>query len=76
MKKTYLDEILTYYFNVKDLNEKYWKEDDNGFYTTNKEEINWFKRLNKAYNEIPYHTLITIKFNDYDSIIEYFERGY
>ena len=71
--KTYLNEIMTHYFDVQDLNEAKWKQDDEGFYTKDIEEIEWFKRLNKAYDNISQEDLVNIEFNDYDDIIVFYE---
>ncbi|MCC9273862.1 MAG: hypothetical protein K8V42_06185 [Enterococcus aquimarinus] len=72
-EKTYLNEIMDHYFDTMDLNENEWFEDDKGFYTYDKEEIKWFKRLNKALDNISEEELRTVEFNDYDAIIEYYE---
>lgn len=72
-EKTHLNEIMDHYFDTMDLNENEWFEDDNGFYTYDKEEIKWFKRLNKALDNISEEELRTVEFNDYDAIIEYYE---
>lgn len=72
-KKTYLNEIMEHYFDVQDLNEVKWQQDDEGFYTTDIEEIEWFQRLNKAYDNISQDDLVNIEFNDYDEIIGYYE---
>ena len=71
--KTYLNDIMTHYFDVQDLNTDKWTEDENGFYTTDQAEIEWFKRLNEAYDNIPLEELVCGYFNDYDDIIAMWE---
>ena len=74
MNKTYLNEIMKHYFDIQDLNTEKWLEDENGFYTMDKDEIVWFKQLNKAYANLSQEELETIPFNDYDDIIDYYKR--
>lgn len=71
--KTYLNDIMTHYFDVQDLNTDKWIEDDNGFYTTDQEEIEWFKRLNEAYDNLTPQELRDGDFNDYDDLIAFYE---
>ena len=78
--KTYLNDIMTHYFDVQDLNtDKWnlnadkWAEDENGFYTTDQAEIEWFKRLNEAYDNLTPHELRDGDFNDYDELIAFYE---
>lgn len=71
--KTYLNDIMTHYFDVQDLNTDKWIEDDNGFYTTDQEEIEWFKRLNEAYDNLTPQELRDGDFNDYDELIAFYE---
>ena len=71
MNKTYLNEIMKHYFDVQDLNTEKWLEDENGFYTMDKDEIAWFEQLNEAYDNLTQVELETIPFNDYDDIIDY-----
>ena len=71
--KTYLNDIMTHYFDVQDLNADKWTEDENGFYTTDQAEIEWFKRLNEAYDNLTPHELRDGDFNDYDELIAFYE---
>ena len=71
--KTYLNDIMTHYFDVQDLNTDKWIEDENGFYTTDQEEIEWFKRLNEAYDNLTPQELRDGDFNDYDDLIAFYE---
>ena len=71
--KTYLNDIMTNYFDVQDLNTDKWIEDENGFYTTDQEEIEWFKRLNEAYDNLTPQELRDGDFNDYDDLIAFYE---
>ena len=71
--KTYLNDIMTHYFDVQDLNADKWTEDDNGFYTTDQAEIEWFKRLNEAYDKPTLQELRDGYFNDYDELIAFYE---
>ena len=71
--KTYLNDIMEHYFDVQDLNTDKWTEDDNGFYTTDQAEIEWFKRLNEAYDNMTLHELRDGDFNDYDELIAFYE---
>ena len=71
--KTYLNDIMTHYFDVQDLNTDKWIEDDNGFYTADSEEIKWFKRLNEAYDNLAPQELRDGDFNDYDDLIAFYE---
>ena len=74
MKKTYLNDIMKHYFDIQDLNTEKWLEDENGFYTMDKDEIAWFKQLNEAYDSLSQEELETIHFNEYDGIIDYYNR--
>ena len=71
--KTYLNDIMEHYFDVQDLNTDKWAEDDNGFYTTDQAEIEWFKRLNEAYDKLTLQELRDGYFNDYDELIAFYE---
>ena len=76
--KTYLKDIMTHYFdtqhlNVQDLNGDKWTEDEIGFYTTDQAEIEWFKRLNEAYDNLTPKELRDGDFNDYDELIAFYE---
>ena len=71
--KTYLNDIMTHYFDVQDLNADKWTKDDNGFYTTDQAEIEWFKRLNEAYDNLTPKELRDGDFNDYDELIAFYE---
>ena len=72
--KTYLNDIImAHYFDVQDLNTDKWIEDENGFYTTDQEEIEWFKRLNEAYDNLTPQELRDGDFNDYDDLIAFYE---
>ena len=71
--KTYLNDIMTHYFDVQDLNTDKWIEDDNGFYTTDQEEIEWFTRLNEAYDNLTPQELRDGDFNDHDELIAFYE---
>ena len=73
--KTYLSDITKHYFDVQDLNADKWTEDDNGFYTTDQAEIEWFKRLNEAYNNLTPKELRYGYFKDYDELIAFYEGG-
>ena len=73
--KTYLNDIMTHYFDVQDLNEAKWQQDDEGFYTKDIDEIEWFKRLNKAYDNLTTDELRDGDFNDYDDLIAFYEGG-
>ena len=72
MKKTYLNTIMSHYFDLQDLNDEKWLEDENGFYTMNQEEVVWFEQLSEAYDNLSQEELETIPFNDYDEIIDYY----
>ena len=71
--KTYLNDIMTHYFDVQDLNADKWTEDENGFYTTDQAEIEWFTRLNEAYDNLTPKELRDGDFNDYDELIAFYE---
>lgn len=71
--KTYLNDIMTHYFDVQDLNADKWTEDENGFYTTNQAEIEWFRRLNEAYDNLTPQELRDGDFNDHDELIAFYE---
>lgn len=71
--KTYLNDIMTHYFDVQDLNTDKWIDDENGFYTTDQEEIEWFRRLNEAYDNLTPQELRDGDFNDYDELIAFYE---
>ena len=71
--KTYLNDITKHYFDVQDLNADKWAEDGNGFYTTDQAEIEWFKRLDKAYNNLTTKELRYGYFKDYDELIAFYE---
>ena len=71
--KTYLNDIMTHYFDVQDLNTGKWAEDENGFYTTDQAEIEWFIHLNEAYDNLTPHELRDGDFNDYDELIAFYE---
>ena len=73
--KTYLNDIMTHYFDVQDLNTDKWAEGENGFYTTDQAEIASFKRLNEAYDNLTPHELRDGDFNDYDELIAFYEGG-
>ena len=72
MKKTYLNDIMKHYFDIQDLNTEKWLEDENGFYTMDKDEIAWFEQLNEAYDSLSQEELESTPFNDYDAIIDYY----
>lgn len=74
-KKTYLHEILSHYFDTQDLNTEAWTQDENGHYTTNQEEIEWFQRYENALNHIGNKELKSLEVNEYDDIIAYYEGG-
>ena len=78
--KTYLKDIMARYFDVQDLNaDKWhldadkWAEGENGFYTTDQAEIEWFTRLNEAYDNLTPKELRDGDFNDYDELIAFYE---
>lgn len=71
-EKHYLHDIMTHYFDVQDLNTDKWTEDDNGFYTTDLQEIAWFKMLEEAYSNIPEKELRDNFFGEYNDIIDYY----
>lgn len=71
--KTYLNDIMTHYFDVQDLDANKWAEDENGFYTTDQAEIEWFKRLNEAYDNLTPRELRDGDFNDHDELIAFYE---
>ena len=71
--KTYLNDIMTHYFDVQDLNTDKWAEGENGFYTTDQAEIEWFTRLNEAYDNLTPQELRDGDFNDYDELIAFYE---
>ena len=72
--KTYLNDIMTHYFDVQDLNTDKWHLDaENGFYTTDQAEIEWFTRLNEAYDNLTPKELRDGDFNDYDELIAFYE---
>ena len=71
--KTYLKDIMAHYFDVQDLNADKWAKGKNGFYTTDQAEIEWFKRLNEAHDNLTPHELRDGDFNDYDELIAFYE---
>ena len=71
--KTYLNDIMTHYFDVQDLNPDKWAEGENGFYTTDQAEIEWFTRLNEAYDNLTSRELRDGDFNNHDELIAFYE---
>lgn len=72
-EKVYLNDILNHYFDVQDLTPDKWQRDEEGFYTRDIEEVAWFKRLDRAFENISDEELQTNVFNDYDEIIAFYE---
>ena len=71
-KKVYLHDIMHHYFDVQDLNNEKWLEDDNGFYTTDLQEVAWFEMLEEAYCNITEKELRDNFFGEYEDIIDYY----
>ena len=63
---------MSHYFDVMDLNHDLWNKDVNGFYTTDPQEVAWFKMLEEAYSNIPEKELRDNFFGEYDDIIDYY----
>lgn len=72
-EKVYLNDVLNHYFDVQDLTPDKWQRDEEGFYTRDIEEVAWFKRLDRAFENISDEELQTNVFNDYDEIIAFYE---
>lgn len=73
--ETYLFYIFPYYFDTDELNKDKWFYDGEGdWFTFDKLEIAWFYQLYQAYTHLSQKELDTIPFNDYDEIIDYYNR--
>ena len=71
--ETYLFDIFKPYFDTDDLNKDKWFYGGNGdWFTFDKLEIDWFKQLNEAYDNLSQEELESIHFNEYDDIIDYY----
>lgn len=70
MEKYYLNEIIVG-FDVNDLNETVWVEDENGWYTTDSQEVAWFKELAESCKKIDELGVDTTGFIEYQDYIDY-----
>ena len=72
MKKQYLNDLLgNIAFDTADLSDN-WTEDDNGWYTTDKEEAKWFEDYAKGVEIAEQRGLDTMDFeyDDYIALVE------
>lgn len=71
MKKYYLNDALgNHYFDVNDLPNS-WEQDDNGWFTYNKSEFDWFIELAEAYDIVNRYDLNIDHIDDYENVVAY-----
>ena len=77
MKKLYLNEVLPNElgFDVSELSNA-WEQDENGYYTCDEEEYQWFEKLSRAYDlKEEYNIELDDRYiNDWDDYIRQIEE--